>query len=259
MVRKEFLELEQIILDACAYGREPLEERISASQILNDDLQIVLSYKYGSIEDTEIGDNTIGSICHLGLENIFKGKDNFLVEHTSEYVVNDIAISGTADLVDTEGKIIYDYKVTKNYTRKMFQKDCKEPLKSAYIVQLNINRWLIEKQSKESYDVALPWFLKDSKKINGEKAFYIDEVPKIDDIDLEELVLQKTEVLNNYIEHKEMPGKCSDLWTRKDKAGNVIDTRCELYCGFKNVCPYRNNKGSYSQDKRKVDELLGKL
>ena len=56
------MNLEELILDRTKYVGSGIVKSISASQLTTEPLAWWLKYKHGNINDTKIGQNTIGSI-----------------------------------------------------------------------------------------------------------------------------------------------------------------------------------------------------
>jgi hypothetical protein len=78
-------QIEKKLLDKTQYGgnKEPMVKAISASELGNDLLQIYLRYKYGVPDSTEFGQDTIGSLMHIALQDILK--DEYEVEKKYQY------------------------------------------------------------------------------------------------------------------------------------------------------------------------------
>src|SRR6056300_511436 len=85
------------------------ENHISASSFANETLELWMS-KYNYPKQEKIGDNTIGSLVHIGMENLINDlrQDRFITEARFKKEFSDYIISGSIDLLDTENKIIYD-------------------------------------------------------------------------------------------------------------------------------------------------------
>ena len=163
-------------------------------------------------------------------------------------------MSGTADLITitTEDRVeVHDYKLTKNYTRKMM---VKEPHSHTYTKQLQVLDALVHENMGEigisaingSITLIADFFLKDSKAINNESTHNPLQAPNkvgTEDMNATEVlfgeVITITDSLQSYIESGQVPPQCADTWPRSVK-GKVVHTRCELYCshGKANVCPH---------------------
>ena len=260
-------DLKQMILQGTKYVSGYVNKNddyvISASMVANDPLQNYLSIIHGKPTETEINDATLGTIFHKGMEQIVAEAieaDEPLVEvigsevsmHTK--LANDWILSGTADLITTSEMAdveVHDYKLTKNYTRKMM---IKELHTHSYTKQLQVLEALLRDNMNEvgihtiNGDVKLvaDFFLKDSKAINNEPTHNPLTAPNkagTSDMNGTEIlfaeVIAITDSLQAYIESGQVPPQCSDTWPRSVK-GKIVHTRCALYCshGKAGLCPY---------------------
>jgi len=234
-------DIEKIILEATEYGGNKNEEAkaLSASQLSDDVLRLWLRYKYRVQPSEKIEMNTLGSLVHLGLEQIFKDIDNFEVEHSIEKKMdNGWSLTGTMDLYDTKKNIIYDWKMIKKYrVKKILEQGTNDP----YVVQMNVYRYL----TGSNPEMYIASFSSDAgvnfKDGSVESVFKLTEVPFIPDEEIEKLFYDQVELLQQYIEPYKTPPQCEDLWPRKIK-GEVVKARCAYYCSFKDLCPRYHEK-----------------
>ena len=218
--------IKEKILKSTKYIGSGIEQSISASSVGNETCQNWLRAKHGIINDTEVGQNTIGSILHLGMETMFKDTV-YSTEKNFSKKLSDYTITGTADLVTDD--CIYDYKLTKNYTYKMWIKD---QLTNGYTIQLNVLRWLAESNDPSTkFSMKLVWFLKDANATKDEPNMIISDVPIID---IEPIIQQAIDDIKGVLD---VPPKCKDLWMRKVKGTNV-PFKCKYYCSYNKVCPH---------------------
>ena len=258
-------DLKQMILDGTQYVSGYVNKDddyvISASMVANDPLQNYLAIVHGKPTETEINDATLGTIFHRGMEQIVldeMAKENNAIVgaevsmHTK--LANGWVLSGTADLITTnivDHVEIHDYKLTKNYTRKMMDKEINT---HGYTKQLQVLDALVHENMGEigiggiNGDIALiaDFFLKDSKAINHESTHNPLQAPNkvgTEDMNATEVlfgeVITITNSLQSYIESGQVPPQCQDTWPRSVK-GKVVHTRCELYCshGKAGNCPH---------------------
>ena len=256
-------DLQKDILEATKYvsGFVNNEDKyvISASMVANDPLQNYLSIIHGKIDGNKIDDTHLGSVFHKGMEEIMGAKVGetsyvYAVEHSMhKELSNGWILSGTADLIlePTPGNFeIRDYKLTKNYAHKMF---LKEKYTHSYTKQLQVLESLFREGENRSANLinnvtlVCDYFIKDAKAIEYEKSYRPEEVPNkegTEDIRAAEVTLMEvvaiTDTLQSYIESATIPPECKDLWIRNVK-GNIIRTRCQLYCSYNSVCPYYDN------------------
>jgi len=122
-------------------NNKPEQKEISASMVGSDLQQCLLRYKHGTIPSESIGQSEIGSLVHLGLNNIDFG-DKVLREYNIKMLYKDWTISGTVDRIDLENQMITDTKVTKTYTIQSIENDDMHP----YRLQVNLYRILAEQK-----------------------------------------------------------------------------------------------------------------
>jgi len=234
-------EIKQTILEATRYKREAGELKFSASMMGNTTLQNYLAVIHGAVDSTEIGQSTIGSITHLGMEKMLidKGFES-QVEATIYYEREDgWKVSATVDYYDETGDIpvIRDWKLTKLYAGKSVKKD----LNHGYRLQVNVARHILKKSNRGIINMALNMFYKDANPLNNELAYEEIKIAPIEDI--EQQIDKKIEELKSYIDSGETPPECSveDQWIRRTKSGGVVKSRCTLYCSHNFACPYYNS------------------
>ncbi len=248
-------ELEKEILNATKYVSGYINEDdkyvLSASMIGKEPLENYLSIIYGKEPETILSDATLGTILHKGMETIMqsrmKDNKNILCTEYSMYMnlPNGWVISGTADLI-TEPTVynyeVHDYKFTKNYTVKMYDKESTTHAYSKQLDVLNLlwSKGLLKEHGQKTTVVSvLDFFLKDSKAINKEPILVQRKREAPDKEKLLEELTNITNELQEYIESGTVPPKCEDLWSRKVN-GKLIPTKCALYCshGKAGNCPY---------------------
>ena len=227
------------ILKATEYNgnSESRVKEISASMMSGDLQQSLLRYKYGVIKNNKIDQSEIGSLVHLGLENVFFG-DKVRTEYAVSMDYKGWKLTGTIDRLDKDEKMITDIKVTKTYTIESILKDLMHP----YRLQLNMYRILVENQRQEKYNMQLEVFDKQGgynyRKGKEIPSLVYIPIEKIDD----EIIFNR---INEIIEFIEIGSekRCDDVWYRRI-GEQTIATRCELYCQYKYVCSKYNPKVS---------------
>lgn len=226
------------ILEKTQYqgNTKPGVKAISASDFGNDLLQIFLRYKYGVPDKIEIGQDTLGTVVHFGMEQMFEDIADAEVSMELE-MENGWRLTGTADIVFDNA--ICDIKVTKNYT---IEKVEQEP-NHQYIWQLNVYRYLYEKLHNKTMDLYLIAFLKDGgydfRKIESKPSLRIVQIPYKSNEEIEKKFYEITKALEHYEEIGSEPPQCTDLWFRKVK-GKAIPVRCMQYCRYNDKCKYFN-------------------
>lgn len=213
---------------------------ISASDFGNDILQIWLRYKYGVPEKTEIGQDTIGTLFHFGVEQILKDEAETEVSMELE-MQNSWKLTGTADIILENAIYMCDIKLTKSYTIERVEKEQEHQ----YVWQLNVYRYLYEKLHGKEMQMYLIAFLKDGgydfRKMENKPSLRVVQIPYISDIKIEEKFKEITEDIEKYEELGVEPPQCKDLWFRKVR-GKSVPVRCMQYCAYKDKCKYFNPK-----------------
>ena len=238
------------ILKGTEYDREPFDKRLSSSMLKSQPLELILSIAHKSVPT--FGQNTIGSLAHLGLERIFNSIDGYQTEtpYTLSYK-NGWRLTTTIDLLETNdnGSLnVYDYKTTKQYTLQMLLKDInKNPLDNRYICQVNHSRYILEKLGHKIDKLYLFMMLKDGGWNYQKKVitpdYTIVEIPRIDDKDLEDIFDKQIAIAEQYIDFenqkvKSYPKQCKPEFGMMEGKNK----KCELYCDYKTICPMYKGK-----------------
>lgn len=213
------------------------EKHISASSFPNETLEIWFGI-HGYEREEKLSDATLGSLVHLGMERIFTEENyktdmRYIIEQRYASTIDGMLVSGSPDLIDTKDKIIYDYKTSKNYSKKMLAKEGKY---HRYAIQLAIYKWLISPTLGEDYTCKILWIMKDSSAPKGEPVFVEQEIEIMTMSEIQDYMSEKIKVLNAY-DKDNMPSKCKDLWTRNINK-SLVNTKCHYYCSYKKVCPH---------------------
>jgi len=232
-------QITQKILEKTQYSgnKEPGVKSISASDFGNDLLQIYLRYKHGVPNNTEFGQDTLGTLVHLGIQSIFD-EDGILIEPKFEKKFdNGWNLTGSIDILNLKDKEIIDIKVTKQYT---IEKILKEP-NHQYRWQLSVYKYLAEKEYNLKFSTKLLLVLKDGgydfRKSVINPSIELLEIEPMSSEQIEDKFYEITNKIEEYEKLGEYPPICSDLWWRKTKEGS-IPIRCKQYCSYKDVCPY---------------------
>lgn len=238
---------------------------ISASQVGAEPLQIYLRIMYGSQEKDDITDATLGTILHHGMEKIVNEQAQALYEESGIEIDTEVPmhiqlpnrwyVTGTADLVVKNGNNleIHDYKFTKYYALKKFEEEKLSWHQGAsphqYTLQLNTLRYLAEKMALVDGEVSMhiDYFIRDANKLKSEPVHRMVEPPKLNEI--ENILIEKTNEIQEYIVNAQVPPVCSDLWPRKMNGTFIPDVKCQFYCDMKHVCPYFKSKAKHGFDK----------
>jgi hypothetical protein len=219
------------------YTPQEGEKHLSASSFANEPLEIWLDRHNYPENPFKLSDATVGSIVHIGLENIIRKTEEYknaelLIEHQIIKPFNGWTITGRPDLVNIPKKILYDYKTGKNYSKKMIDKEGKN---HRYAIQLAVYNWLLG----GGYTPKILWLMKDSQA--GEPVIFEQEIEIMDLNEIEVYMKERLDVIDAYGDS--MPDKCGDLWPRKIK-GAVVNAKCMYYCKYSHSCPKNNPSAS---------------
>ncbi len=248
---------EKIAEHASVYKSHKVKKSYSGSMFGNELIQNYLSKIDRDEEDTifEVGQNTIGSIFHLGMEQATVGIDIEGLKVSTEVSLetplqNGWLLTGTIDRIDEyEDRIeIHDYKTTKMYKGTMLKKDINNGFfNDAYVLQMNAYKFLYEKATSTDKEVImiLDMFYKDQNMLKNDVAYEQIVVPIIQNF--EDLAIKETTNLEAALKGEIELEECSDLWFRKMKTGDMIPTRCEFYCSYKNICQFYNKRNKTKQ------------
>ena len=211
---------------------------ISASSMGTDLLQIYFRYKYGVINKTDFGQDTLGTLVHIGIQELFKNDEQIKIEPKFEHkFANEWSLTGSIDLLNLKDSEIIDIKVTKQYTVKKVIEDSNHQ----YIWQLSTYKFLAEKIYGNNFSTKLLLVLKDGgynfRKSAIEPSLELLDIEPKSAVQVEDKFYEITKQIEEYEKLGELPPICSDLWWRKTKNGS-IPVRCEQYCSYKDVCPY---------------------
>ena len=240
------------ILKGTTYSGNKLAgvKNISASQLYQDDLVLWLKYKYGYDDANKIELNTLGTLAHAGLEQIFGDLDNYSVESKHSRMLEDWSVTGSIDLIDLSTKSIVDWKVS-DY-KVIMEKIKKEGKDSAYSLQMGFYKYLLDDHEYKAYLGVLnrkqSYYTKDGER----NVFAMHEVETHSITVMEELILEKINRLKKYIETDTTPPQCDYLgWSRAYAKAKPI--RCIKYCNVSSKCPHNG----FKKNNEKLKMLLG--
>ena len=235
---------EQVLLDATKYsGNQDSKKKIfSASMLGNDPLQNYLKYMHGGKDGTKFEANSFGSVFHLGAEVAFKDIESADVEKSmSVELSNGWIISGSVDLILNEHKTIIDWKTT---TATAIAKSRTEGKHGGYGLQLGVYRYLLWKTENKLYNTALGMIDKGYSyfKANKNEQLEFVDIETHEPEEIEQLLLDATNELQQYIDLEQPPSQCKELWFFGRKGQTKVPMRCVHYCDQKNNCPYYSDK-----------------
>ncbi len=247
--------IEDTLCKAAAYSgnQKSHKKEISASQLGNDDLQLYLKYMNGGKDSTKFEANTAGSIYHLGAEAAFENVSDTQTELSMRYELsNGWIVTGTVDLILHMFKIIADHKLT---TGTSISSTVKEGRNSSYALQMGVYKLLLKKNHDlDDYTAILPMVDKSFsyfKKNKYDQLTFVEvETHSLEDI--EQMLIDKTNKLQEYIDLGLEPPECKNLFWYAPKGQARKTMRCIYYCD------QRENCASYKKRNpmRKYDHLM---
>ena len=234
-------EYEQMLLKASEYSgnKEPGKKTFSASMLGNEVLANYLKFMHGSQDSKVYGANTVGSLYQLGVDsaaNLMSEKYSSAERFTYE-LSNGWTISGETDQFDKERKVIFDNKVT---TATAIGKVRSEGKNHGYALQMGVYKFLMFKKYGEVYPAVLPMVDKSYSyfKANKNEQLEFVDIETHEPEEIEQLLLDATNELQQYIDLEQPPSQCKDLWFFGRKGQVKKKMRCIHYCDQKVNCPY---------------------
>ena len=244
-----------VLLSATGYSghKDKGKKIISASSLGNEMLALYLDYKHGKQEDTKFEASNLGSVFHVGAEEIFKNEPNVELETRLEYELsNGWIVSGSIDMILHEFEMIVDWKVS---TENSLKKIKSEGLNNGYALQLAVCKFLVHKNYNKDYEGALAFLDKKAsyfKPKPTEVMNYLEVQTHMYD-DIEELLIEKTNTLQEFIDNDMEPPKCVDLFPYKPKGlgGRTLPMKCIHWCSYNKNCKH------YNEDLANKESIMG--
>jgi hypothetical protein len=251
--------IKEIIINGTAYSgmKKAGSKSISGSALSSDLLPLYLKYKYGYDDVSKIEKSTIGTLIHMGLEQIFKNHKDFTVEKSlSTELNNEWKLTGSIDLINQEKGYLIDWK---HVGLDRILKDINKNGKYAdYALQMGVYKALAQLEYNKPFkaylgvfDPTQSYFAKDTP----EDVFSLTEVNTFQTEDILEVALEKTNKLQEYIDTNIEPPQCENLlWSRKH--GKARPMKCKHYCNVSNNCKYME-KFKPKTPSGQIKDLLG--
>ena len=231
------------------YDGEKRNMKLSASQVSKDILELYLAATEDPKPRVGWTRGEIGSVFHLGMEQIFKGeeavKEGTVIQERrfSKLLPNTWEIDGKMDQVDFDQSFIEDWKGMSASAYAEFKKNSKD---HRINMQMAVYNWLLNGGfTCRAHCFITDWDpVKDSHPAN---AYQIVECNIYTPEEIQAYMMEKTDTLAEYLAAKKTPPQCDDLMPRWVKGKTYINSKCEYYCDYSHVC------------KRKKDQSATKL
>lgn len=242
-----------MLLEASGYSgnKKAGEKIISASSLGNDDLQLFLDYKHGKKEDTKFEASNLGSIYQLGVDLACQGNEQYRSSTRYTHVLpNGWTVSGETDQEDLINKVIIDNKTSTGTALKKVKSEGKD---HQYALQLAVYKYLIWKNTGEDFSGALAFVDKGAsyfKPTSGDTMNLV-EVETYNYEEVEEMLIQKTNKLQEFIDLDVEPDMCANRFPYTSR-GVTKPMRCLYYCSFNDKCRH------FRQDTQDKD-IIGRL
>jgi len=254
-IKQAIKDYEQMLLNAAEYSgnKEPGKKIFSASMLGNDMLEIYLKFKHGTKDQIIFEANTLGSIYQLGVDTAADMWNKSKHANQIQYInanrltyelSNGWIISGEMDQIDVINKVIFDNKVT---TATKIQDTITNGKNSSYGLQMSVYQFLLYKQqlkdgidTPEVYPAVLPMVDKKHSYFQTNKfnALNFIEVETHTVEDTEQLLLDKTNELQAYLDLDEEPGQCQNLFWYARKGQKRRPMKCLHYCDQNKYCKH---------------------
>jgi len=232
------------LIEACSYtgSLEPKQKSISASSLGQSNYYLWNRYVHGDVEQPEFDASTVGSVFQLGCDSIYASDNDYEVATRRELDLgNEWVLPGEIDLLEHSTSTIYDFKVVSGAGYK--------DVESSYLVNMSVYRALFP----EIENYKLFAINKAGSKVKNniykvvDVTYYLQEPEDIiNEARLKTNELQK--IFDDYDSTGVEPYMDCEIWKfGKDKAGNP--SKCQYYCGFKDVCPQYGGNKSLSNHK----------
>lgn len=246
---------EQMLLDASQYSGESKKEQkvISASSLGNDMLQNYYRFKYGVKEDTKYGQNTMGSIYQMGVDAAAHESPQYLSAiRFSHELSNGWTVSGEIDQYDTINNVIIDNKMTTTTTIKNTRREGKD---SGYALQLGVYKMLMVRNgTMDEPTCALAYADKKASFFSKTPTvpLVLDEVETYTPDEIEQMLLDKTNELQDFLVNNKEPDECKNLFPYK-VAGKTKRMKCLHYCDYADECTH------YKDDDHAIKKIMDEL
>ncbi len=247
-------ELEKAIMTTISEGtqysgsKSPGELKISASSLNDDPLRLYLKYKHGSIDKDEFTASTIGTIFQLGADSIFGNKDGYeIATRRSIELDNGFTVSGEIDLGHLPTKSIIDFKVLSG---PGYNSALKNDMNSTYNLQQAVYLLLFPE-----YENAHLFLVNKAGSLTKGNIKNLLKLQVHTKETIMEKLINKTNLLKEFIDADQMPNQCSDIWDFGKTKGQA--NRCQSYCDYNKVCPhYQQYTNSYGYTDKMAHALI---
>jgi hypothetical protein len=249
----------KLIIDGTAYSgvKKSGSNSISASALSSDLLPLYLKHKFGYDNVPKIEKSTVGTLVHIGLEQVFKSHKEFVTEKSlSTELDNCWSLTGSIDVINPDDGYLIDWK---HVELDRILEDIKKNGKYAgYALQMGVYKALAQLEYNKPFkaylgvfDPTQSYFAKDTP----EDVFSLTEVNTFQTDEILEIALEKTNKLKEYIDLSVTPSQCENLlWSRKH--GKARPMKCKHYCNVSSNCKYAE-KFKPKSPSSQIKDLLG--
>jgi hypothetical protein len=220
-------------------------------------LPLYLKYKFGYDKVKKIEKSTVGTLMHMGLEQVFKSHQDYIVEKKlSAELDNGWKLTGSIDVINPDDGYLIDWK---HIELDRILEDIKKNGKYAgYALQMGVFKALAQLEYNKPFkaylgvfDPTQSYFAKDTP----EDVFSLTEVKTFQPEEMLEIATEKTDKLNEYIDLNTEPPQCENLlWSRKH--GKARPMKCKRYCNVSDNCGYAE-KFKPKNPSSVIQDLLG--
>ena len=241
------MNVRKVIEDYEYYDGKKAERKLSASQASKDLLELYL-YHTEEAQPSVFGKGEIGSIFHLGMEEMFKSQPRVVEGEAVQEVrqqktlSNGWVIDGKSDMVDFTDDIIYDWKGMSASAYAVLRTNKRTHRVN---MQMAVYRWLFGVSYAETHCFITNW--DPCNPDHPATAYQIFKPDMYEPEEIEALLIDKTDLLDAHLAALKIPPKCTDVMPRRLRDGTFVNSKCMYYCNYSHVC------------KRKRDDSAAKL
>lgn len=235
------MNVRKIISEYQFYDGKKAVKKLSASQVSRDMLELYLSFTEEPEKGT-FGKGEIGSIFHLGMEEMFKNQPRIVEGEAVQEVrrhkklSNGWTIDGKSDLVDFVDDIVFDWKGLSASAYAVLKSNKRD---HRINMQMAIYRWLFGVDYAEVHCFITNW--DPCNATHPASAYQVFKPEMYEPDEIEAIMLEKTTKLGEFLDAKKVPAKCEDVMPRRLANGSFINSKCEFYCSYKDSCPKRRD------------------
>jgi len=236
------MSVRKYIKDYKFYDGLDADKSISASSFSKDILELYLA-ETENPQRPVFGRGEIGSIFHLGMEQMFKQhhdvkSGSWIQERRFTKAFLGWKVNGKMDMVNFHDDTIFDWKGMSAYTYGLFSgKDKSHKIN----VQMSVYNWLLG----GGFSAEAHCFITDFDPVKETHPASAYQIVHVELMTLEETEAYMTDKLNRLesaLAAKKQPAECEDVMPRYVKKGVYVNAKCAYYCDYAHVCKRKKDQ-----------------